>query len=288
MELLERILDTLPVRGFGPRKPVVAVLRFEGVIGNLQRGFSLAGQAVPIERAFKLRNLAAVALTINSPGGSPVQSALIAKRIRALADENNVPVFAFAEDVAASGGYWLACAADEIYADDSSIIGSIGVVSGSFGFTELIKKIGVERRLHTAGDKKAILDPFTPEKANDVKHLKALQRDIHESFSETVRARRGKRLKGSEKKIFSGAFWTGGRALELGLVDGIGDLRSVMRQRFGDKVKLRPVRDQRSFWKRRFRLSRGFAGVPAAGGDELVAGVLAAVEERLIWNRFGL
>ncbi len=288
MELLERFLDTLPLRGLGSQTPVVAVLRLDGVIGSRQRGFSLVEQAAPIERAFKLRNLTAVALAINSPGGSPVQSALIAKRIRALADENNVPVFAFAEDVAASGGYWLACAADEIYADDSSIIGSIGVVSGSFGFTELIKKIGVERRLHTAGDKKAILDPFTPEKATDVKHLKALQHDIHESFAETVRVRRGKRLLGSEKEIFSGAFWTGGRALELGLVDGIGDLRSVMRQRFGAEVKLRPVKGGRPFWKRRFGLSRGFAGAPPPAGDELAAGVLAAVEERLIWNRFGL
>jgi len=175
---------------------------------------------------------------VNSPGGFPVQSTLIAKRIRDLAQERQVPVLAFCEDVAASGGYWLACAADEIFAQESSVIGSIGVISSGFGFQEAIAKLGIERRLYTAGEKKSLLDPFQPEKPEDVKRLEALQSDIHASFMDLVRSRRGKRLKGDEKDVFSGAFWTGRRALELGLVDGIGDLRTVLRDRFGDKVRV--------------------------------------------------
>ena len=244
MEIFERILDRVPAWPLRRHSPVVTVLRLDGIIGHirgLRRGLSLSSQAAAIDKAFRPRNLVAVALSVNSPGGSAVQSALIAKRIRDLADENDIPVIAFAEDIAASGGYWLACAGDEIYANGSSIIGSIGVVSGGFGFTELIKKMGVERRLHTAGDNKAMLDPFTPEKPADVKHLKSLQREIHETFTEMVRARRGERLIGADKDIFSGAFWTGRKALEMGLIDGIGDLRSVMRARFGESVRLRPV-----------------------------------------------
>ncbi len=269
--------------------PVVGVLSLAGVIGRMGpvgRGLSLNGLADAIDGAFKLRRLHAVALAINSPGGSPVQSGLIAKRIRDLADEKDVPVYAFAEDVAASGGYWLALAADEIYADENSIIGSIGVISGGFGFTELIKRIGIERRLHTSGDKKAMLDPFKPEKPAEVKHLKGLQAEIHESFKSLVRERRGKRLKAREKDLFSGAFWTGTRALEMGLIDGIGDLRSVMRAKFGDRVKLKPVARRQPFLRRRF----GFAGPmgrrPEPG--DWAAAAIAAIEERLIWNRFGL
>ncbi len=182
--------------------PVVAVLRLSGVIGGMgswSRGLSLASLAGPIEAAFKVSRLEAVALAINSPGGSPAQSALIAKRIRDLAKENDVPVFAFAEDVAASGGYWLALAGDEIFAQETSIIGSIGVISAGFGFTQLLQRIGVERRLHTAGDRKAILDPFQAEKPSDVKHLKSIQQDIHHSFQEMVRERRGGRLKAPER-----------------------------------------------------------------------------------------
>ena len=269
--------------------PVVGVLSLSGVIGRsgpVGHGLSLSGLADSIERAFKFRRLAAVALAINSPGGSPVQSGLIAKRIRDLADEKDVPVFAFAEDVAASGGYWLALAADEIYADESSVIGSIGVVFGSFGFTELIKRLGIERRLHTSGDKKAMLDPFKPEKPAEVKHLKGLQAEIHESFKSLVRERRGKRLKAKEKELFSGAFWTGTRALEMGLIDGIGDLRSVMRAKFGDKVKLKSVAKRQSFLRRRFGFGVGMSGAPEPGGWATAA--IAAIEERLIWNRFGL
>lgn len=269
--------------------PVVGVLRLAGVIGRpgpVRRGLTLAAMADAIERAFKLRRLKAVALAVNSPGGSPAQSALIAGRIRALADENEVPVYAFAEDVAASGGYWLALAGDEIYADESSIIGSIGVVSGGFGFTGLIERLGIERRLHTAGDRKAMLDPFKPEKAADVKHLKSLQKEIHESFEAMVRARRGDRLKGKESELFSGAFWTGAKALELGLIDGIGDVRGVMREKFGPRVKLKPVGVRVPFWRRRLGAAGTGGEGPASG--EWAQAALAAIEERLIWSRFGL
>ena len=210
-----------------------------------------------------------------------MQSALIAGRIRQLADEKQVPVISFCEDVAASGGYWLACAGDEIFADASSIVGSIGVVSGGFGLQGLIEKLGVERRLHTAGDKKAMLDPFGPEKPAEVKHLKDIQGDIHLAFKDMVRERRGKRLKAAEKDLFSGAFWTGTRALDMGLIDGLGDMRSVMRDRYGENVKLRLIGGRRGLL-RRLR----FGGTDVDG--DIAARAVAAVEERLIWNRYGL
>jgi serine protease SohB len=274
---------------FGSRGPVVAVIRLHGVIGRLgplRSGLTLAGLATVIERAFKMKHLKAVAISVNSPGGSPVQSSLIFKRLRALADEKDVPILAFAEDAAASGGYWLACAGDEIFADENSIVGSIGVISGGFGFPELMKRIGVERRLHTAGENKSLLDPFQPEKPEDVKRLESLQSDIHESFMDLVRSRRGKRLKGDEKDVFSGAFWTGKRALELGLVDGIGDLRTVLRDRFGDKVRLRLVQARRGFLSRRLGFRGSSEGLPGPSG--WAAELLAAVEERFLWNRLGL
>ena len=282
---------------FRQPRPVVGVLRFDGVIGRLgllRRGLTLAGTEGAIERAFRLRRLKAVALAVNSPGGSPVQSALIAKRIRDLAAEKGVPVYAFAEDVAASGGYWLALAADEIYAAESSIIGSIGVVSGGFGFTGLIKRLGVERRVHTAGDKKAMLDSFQPQKPSDIKHLKSLLKDIHGNFEAMVRERRGNRLKGKKKELFSGAFWIGTRALEMGLIDGIGDLSGVMRDKFGDRVKLKRIDGRTPLWRRRFGFSTAFSGSPglapglAAAPEDWAASAIAAIEERLIWNRFGL
>ena len=289
MDIIDPIRPYLPERWRNP-KPVVAVLPLSGVIsarGRFSQGLSLAALAPRIERAFKIKHLKAVALSINSPGGSAVQSALIAGRIRDLAAEQGVPVFAFIEDVGASGGYWLACAGDEIFAEASSIVGSIGVVSGGFGFTEMIAKLGIERRMHTSGDKKGMLDPFSPEKAADVKHLKALQADIHEDFKEMVRTRRGARLKADEKELFSGAFWTGRKALELGLVDGLGALRPVMRERFGEDVRLRLVDERRPWWRR--RLSGGVAA-PGEGslGLDLGGALVAAVEERLWWNRFGL
>ena len=274
---------------FGSRGPVVAVIRLHGVIGRmgpLRSGLTLAGLAAVIERAFKMKHLKAVAISVNSPGGSPVQSSLIFKRLRALAEEKDIPILAFAEDAAASGGYWLACAGDEIFADENSIVGSIGVISGGFGFPELLRRIGVERRMHTAGNNKGMLDPFQPEKPEDVKHFKSLQSDIHESFIDLVRSRRGKRLKGDDKEVFSGAFWTGRRALELGLVDGIGDLRSVIRDRFGEKARLRLVQARRGYLSRRLGFRAGGDGLPGPAG--WAAELLAAVEERFLWNRLGL
>lgn len=266
------------------RRPVVSVVRLSGVIGGLgglRKGLTLAALERRLEKAFQGRHLKAVALAVNSPGGAPAQSALIAGRIRDLAAEKEIPVFAFIEDVGASGGYWLACAGDEIFAQSSSIVGSIGVVSGGFGFTEMIAKLGIERRLYTAGDKKAMNDPFGPEKAAEVKHLKALQKEIHEDFIAMVRARRGERLKGPEKTLFSGAYWTGNTALDLGLVDGIGELRAVMRERFGDKVRFRFLDERRPFWRR-------LSAVRPGPGFEIGGGLVAAAEERLWWNRFGL
>ena len=291
MEVIDRILDWYPWLQ-RHRPPVVSVLRLEGVIAQssgMRKGLNLASQAMAIEKAFSVRNLVAVALCINSPGGSPVQSALIAKRIRDLAEEKSIPVIAFAEDVAASGGYWLACAGDEVYANESSIIGSIGVISGGFGFTELINKIGIERRLYVSGDKKSILDPFAPEKPADVKYLKSLQKEIHGTFAKMVKARRGKRLVGAEKDIFSGAFWTGSKALEMGLIDGIGDLRSVMRKRFGDKVRLRQIGVPQSFWRQRLGLSESLGNnAGLLDTENMATSILSTIEERLTWSRFGL
>ncbi len=280
------LLSRLPVRRFKEPPPVVAVLRFSGVIGGIgpvRRGLSLASQAHLIERAFKLPRLKAVALTINSPGGSPVQSALIAGRIRALAEEKNIPVVAFAEDVAASGGYWLACAADEIFAHESSIVGSIGVISAGFGFPALLERLGVERRVHTAGARKTMLDPFSSEDPKDVARLQTIQTDVHESFQDYVRQRRGERLTGEEADLFSGEFWTGRRALELGLVDALGDLRQVMRERYGEKVRLRLIDGARPRWRPRLSVE-----VPAPDLAASAAALVGAVEERALWARYGL
>ncbi|MEE8145953.1 MAG: S49 family peptidase [Kiloniellales bacterium] len=280
------LLSRLPVRRFKEPPPVVAVLRLSGVIGGIgpvRRGLSLASQAHLIERAFKLPRLKAVALTINSPGGSPVQSALIAGRIRALAEEKNIPVVAFAEDVAASGGYWLACAADEIFAHESSIVGSIGVISAGFGFPALLERLGVERRVHTAGARKTMLDPFSSEDPKDVARLQTIQTDVHESFQDYVRQRRGERLTGEEADLFSGEFWTGRRALELGLVDALGDLRQVMRERYGEKVRLRLIDGARPRWRPRLSVE-----VPAPDLAASAAALVGAVEERALWARYGL
>jgi signal peptide peptidase SppA len=285
------LLSRLPIGRFRKPPPVVAVLRLNGIIsdlGRLRRGLNLAAQAPLIERAFKLPRLSAVALAVNSPGGSPVQSALLAARIRALSEEKGVPVIAFAEDVAASGGYWLACAADEIYADESSIIGSIGVISAGFGFPELLQRFGIERRVHTSGERKSMLDPFRAEVPEDVERLKAIQTDIHGGFRDYVKARRGDRLKADEAELFNGEFWTGRRALELGLVDGLGDLRQVLRARFGEKLRLKVIDAPR----RLFRLPLGMEGsAPDLAGPGLSAQAKAlvdAAEERALWARYGL
>jgi signal peptide peptidase SppA len=265
------------------RGSVVPVVRLSGVIasGGLlgARGLSIEGVAPLLARAFGQRGAKAVAIVINSPGGSPVQSALIAQRIRLLATEKNLPVIAFLEDVAASGGYWLACAADEIIADQASIVGSIGVVSSGFGFQDLIAKLGIERRVHTSGENKSMLDPFRDEKPEDVERLKRLQAEIHDGFKDWVRQRRGAKLKGDDSLLFSGEFWTGKRGLELGLVDNLGELRAVLQQRYGAKVHLPVVATRRGLLSR-FGLGSGIESIGPA--------TLAALEERTHWQRFGL
>jgi serine protease SohB len=284
MSLVDDLLGMLPMERFRNPPPQVAVLRLDGLIGGRgPRGLSLRRFAGALERAFGLRNLKAVALAINSPGGSPAQSSLLFRRIRQLAQEKDVPVVAFTEDVAASGGYWLALAADEIFAEDTSLVGSIGVITASFGFAEVLRKVGVQRRLYTAGENKSLLDPFLAEDPKGVERLTALQRDMHDVFKDMVRARRGARLKVEESTVFSGEVFTGRRALELGLVDGIGDLRGVMRQRYGDTVRLRVVEPER----RRLLLPRfGLPRRPDIG--DIAGDLLARLEERLIWARFGL
>ncbi|MDH3472986.1 MAG: S49 family peptidase [Rhodospirillales bacterium] len=283
---IHSLLARLPIKRFREPPPVVAVLRLAGVIGSLgplRGGLTLAGLAPQLEKAFKLPRLQAVALAVNSPGGSPVQSALISQRIRDLAEEKKIPVIAFTEDVAASGGYWLACAADEIYANENSIVGSIGVISAGFGFPELLKRFGVERRVHTAGERKAMLDPFREENPKDVARLKALHKDIHDSFKAQVRERRGERLKGSEKTLFNGEVWTGRQALDLGLVDGFGELRHVLRQRYGDKLQLKTVESAKPWWRRRLTV-----GTVLPAPEDWAAGLIAAAEERALWSRYGL
>jgi signal peptide peptidase SppA len=266
---------------------VVPVVRLSGAIGAvmpLRTGLSIASVAPMLERAFSVPGARAVALVINSPGGSAAQSHLIFKRIRTFAEEKKLQVFAFVEDAAASGGYMIACAADEIYADPASIVGSIGVVSAGFGFQDLIARIGVERRVHTAGTNKAMLDPFRPENPEDVARLKGLQRKIHEVFLELVKSRRGEKLNESYEDLFSGAFWVGAEALDLGLVDGLGDIRSILRQRFGENVQLRMIEPARQ------PLLARLIGRRAATGGSLIdpVEVVGALEERAAWARLGL
>jgi signal peptide peptidase SppA len=288
--LLGGLGKLLPAR-FRSDIPVVPVVRLSGTIGAvtpLRPGLSLAGVAKLLDRAFAVRNAKAVALAINSPGGSPVQSRLIYLRIRALAAEKKIPVYAFVEDVAASGGYMIACAADEIYCDPSSIVGSIGVVGGTFGFTELIKKIGVERRLYTAGEHKAQLDPFLPEDPGDVARIKALQREIHALFIALVKESRGARLKGPEDVLFSGEYWAGGTSVSLGLSDAIGDLRAVLRTRFGDKVRTPVIAPPTGLLSSFMRKSSG-AGAEASldGFAALPDQLISALEARAVWAKYG-
>jgi signal peptide peptidase SppA len=282
----ESIRPILPKRLRGDI-PVVPVVRLSGVIGfstPLKPGLTLATCARSLDRAFSMRRAQAVALLINSPGGSPVQSHLIYRRIRALAAENKRPVIAFAEDVAASGGYMIACAADEIICDLSSIVGSIGVVGGSFGFAKLMDRIGIERRLYTSGENKAMLDPFLPEKPEDVEKLKAVQKEIHEGFIDLVKQSRGAKLKGPEKTLFSGEYWTGNKAIELGLADGIGDLRSTLRARFGDDVVTPLVSAGRGWFG---RVQPGVLE-PLLRSANLPEEIVSALEARALWARYGL
>ena len=274
---------------FLPKPPVVPVLRLAGIVSPapspLRGGLSLAVLAGAIDRACALRGVKALALQINSPGGSPVQSTLIARRIRARARERELPVFAFVEDIAASGGYWLACAADEIYAERSSIVGSIGVISAGFGFDRAIGRLGIDRRVHHQGRNKAMLDPFSPEDPDHVARLRALQEEIHRAFVDHVRERRGKRLKGDDETLFNGDVWAGEQAAKLGLIDGLGDLRAMLRDRFGEEVRMPAIGAPRGWLRRRLGTAP-----PAPWHDPgaLVGGALAAIEERALWARFGL
>src|SRR5450432_1165004 len=289
--LIDRLMEWIPAR-LRRGAAIVPVVRLSGLIGAvtpLRPGMSLTGVARTLDRAFATKNAKAVALVINSPGGSPVQSRQIYLRIRQLASEKNLPVLVFVEDVAASGGYMIACAGDEIFCDPSSILGSIGVVGGAFGFQDLIKKIGVERRLYTAGEHKAMLDPFLPENPEDVARVKALQREIHAIFIALVKQSRGGRLKGADQVLFTGEYWAGETSVSLGLADAIGDLRSTLRARYGDKV-LTPViapatgmlsnlLGRRSAGAGTLTSLDGIAGLP----DELIS----ALETRAIWAKFG-
>ncbi len=287
---MERLTSRLPGR-FGERsdRPKVSMVRLHGVItpstGPVPRSvINAAAMEKTLERAFEPEGLQAVALLVNSPGGSPTQSALVADRIRGLARDKQVPVLAFCEDVAASGGYWLACAADEIFAHATSLVGSIGVVSQGFGLDGLIERFGVQRRLYTAGESKARLDPFLPEKPEDVVWLRDLQDQLHEMFRAWVVERRGTRLK-SGADLFTGEVWTGARAVEMGLVDGLGTARGVLAERFPD-AELVPVEGRKPLLAR-----LGLAGAPAASsifGADAVLGVAQAAEIRGYWARYGL
>ncbi|WP_346431923.1 S49 family peptidase [Methylopila sp. M107] len=268
--------------------PVVRLTGAIGIGSPLRPALTLASVAGPLEKAFSTKGAKEIALVINSPGGSAAQAHLIYGRIRQLAVQHDIGVAAFVEDAAASGGYMIACAADEIVADPASIVGSIGVVSSGFGFDRAIERLSIERRLYTSGENKAILDPFSPEKAEDVERLKEIQHEIHELFIALVKERRGKAL-GSDPELFSGAFWTGQTGLGLGLVDRLGDIRSTMRERWGDKVELRAMTPKTSLLKRLTgRGASGDVGTGLALGTGLAEEAIEALERRAVWARFGL
>jgi serine protease SohB len=270
---------------------IVPVVRLTGVVGfstPLKPGITLAGVARLLDRAFSIKRAKAVALLINSPGGSPVQSHLVYRRVRQLADEKKIPVLVFIEDVGASGGYMIACAGDEIYCDPFSIVGSIGVVGATFGFNKAMEKIGVERRVYTAGTRKAILDPFLPENPDDVAHIKAIQQDIHEGFIALVKERRGGKLTGPESALFSGEYWAGEQAVRLGLVDGIAEVRSFLRARFGENVYLPLIAERGWFGRRVPGVGSRLAAALAGDGASIAEDALSAAEARAIWARYGL
>jgi signal peptide peptidase SppA len=279
--MIKPILKLLPP-SWRKKTPVIHVVRLEGAIvaGKSLRGGNLNGKDLDpvLKKAFR-KGISAVALEINCPGGSPVQSALIANQIRSLAAKHKIPVYAFCEDVAASGGYWLACAADEIYADENSIIGSIGVISMGFGFPKALAKFGVERRVYTAGESKSTNDPFKPEKPEDIKRLKVLLNDMHESFKAMVRARRAGKLKKPDTLLFSGEFWTGTKAAEYGLIDGIGQLHDVLTSKFGENLELKRI-EKSGGW--------GLSMLGLSAVADLPDATIEALETRSLWSRFGL
>ncbi|MEX0954453.1 MAG: S49 family peptidase [Rhizobiaceae bacterium] len=287
-----QLLASLLPRSMRPKGVTIPVVRLHGTIapsgGQFRPVLSLASTAGVLEKAFSMKSAPAVAISINSPGGSPVQARLIFKRIRDLAAEKNKYVIVFVEDVAASGGYMIAAAGDEIVADPSSIVGSIGVISAGFGFTEAIKKIGVERRVYTAGRNKSVLDPFQPEKKADVDRLKALQLDVHATFIDLVKESRNGKL-ADEPDLFTGQFWTGKASLDLGLVDAIDDMRSFLKTRYGEKTRLRLISAPRGLFGRRLGLfgtaREDFQSQTVAG---IVGGLAGELEDRALWARYGL
>jgi serine protease SohB len=281
-------LRLLLPRRMRAKHPLIPVVRLTGAIGAVlpfRQGLSISTCAPALERAFGFADIKGVAIVVNSPGGSAVQSHLIFRRIRALAEEKKVPVFVFVEDAAASGGYMIACAADEFVVNPMSIVGSIGVVGGSFGFHRLIDKIGIERRLYTSGEHKAMLDPFLPENPEDVERLKAIQKEIHERFIALVKCRRGAKLTGPEDTLFSGEYWTGHKAVSLGLADATGDLRSFLRGRFGDKVVTPLIAPERGWFGRK---PPGILSSEAELGTGIAEGFMSALETRALWAKYGL
>ncbi len=267
------------------RTPVIPLVRLTGAVGMRSRvpgseGISATGMLPILRRAFALRGAKAVALAINSPGGSPVQCSLISQEVRHLAAKHDLPVLAFIEDIAASGGYWLACSADEIFASSSSVIGSIGVINAGFGFPQLLERLGVERRVYSEGKHKGMMDPFLPVREADVSVLQAVLKDIRSDFLDHVQERRGARLKNDDEEIFSAAVWSGRGALKLGLIDDLGEMRSVLRDRFGDEVRLRDFTPKRKWFRSPF-------GGQASAGD-VIAGLMDQLEERALYARYGL
>lgn len=291
-----RLKKLLPARlraKLGSDDIVIPAVKLSGAIADggssLRPSLNLGSCALRLEKAFETKGVPAVAIIVNSPGGSPVQSRLIYQRIRALAAEHKKKVHVFVEDAAASGGYMIACAGDDIIADPSSIVGSIGVISASFGFVDAIDKVGVKRRVYTAGQNKSVLDPFLPEKKADIDRLKALQLEIHQIFIDLVKQSRGDRLV-EHKDMFTGLFWTGGKAKELGLVDEIGELRSVLKAKYGEKTKVKLIEPKRGLFGN--RVAAGVSAMGGLDGEALAAGaadgILIAAEEKLLWNRLGL
>ena len=286
-------LKYLVPKRFRKKELVIPVVRMHGAImaggSQFRPALNLASYAPLIEKAFAIKDAPAVAILLNSPGGSPVQARMIYNRIRQLAEEKEKKVLIFVEDVAASGGYMIALAGDEIIADPTSIVGSIGVVSGGFGFPEMLRKIGVERRVYTAGSNKVTLDPFQPEKKADIERLKSLQLEIHETFIDMVKERRGTKL-AEDKDLFTGLFWTGIKGHELGLIDGLGDMRSFLRKTYGDKVKLKLVEQKRGLLGRKMPgVDMAFGNLePASIAAHLGDGLLSVAEEKALWGRYGL
>ena len=273
---------------FITKKSIIGIIKLTGIISTESRlgsrgGLNLNDLSDSITKAFSFKNIKAVVLLVNSPGGSPVQSALIANRIRDIAKEKEIPVYCFIEDLAASGGYWLSCAADKIYAMESSIIGSIGVITAGFGAVEAIKKIGIERRVYSQGKNKGLLDPFLPEKKDDIKQILTIQKDLHSQFIAWVKKRRGKRLKANDEVLFNAGVWSGSKAKELGLIDGIGDYYNVMKNIFGDDIKFKDFSKKTSWFKQKF-LSNG----SALNSDYLIESLIKNIEERIIWSKYGL